>query len=77
MFARRVYPHVRSTLPSSNLISVCSRTFAAATAARSPVRAPVLADITPNDAASFSEKQKEFRESLVAAQKQKEQEEST
>jgi hypothetical protein len=53
-----------------------SRSFAAGAVMKSPARAPALADITPEDAASFNKKQKEFREGLIAAQKQKEQQES-
>lgn len=76
MFSRRVHAHVRSTLPTCSTVTVRSRTFAAAAAVQGQIRPPALADITPDGAASFAEKQKKFREGLVAAQKQKEQEES-
>jgi hypothetical protein len=48
-----------------------------AAAAQGPSRAPTIADITPNSAASFNRRQQEFRDSLVAAQRQKEQQDST
>jgi hypothetical protein len=77
MFTRRAYTSVRGVLPTQATTAVRSRTFAVAAAARSPARAPSLGDITPDSAASFNEKQKSFREGLIAAQKRKEQDEST
>ena len=76
MLSRRAYPHVRSLLSSSNVAIVHSRGFKAAVASQGPSRPPTLADITPNSATSFNEKQKNFREDLINAQKQKEQQES-
>lgn len=76
MLTRRAGASVRGILAPQPAITVRSRAFCAAAATRSPVRAPALADITPDSAASFNEKQKNFRDGLVAAQKQKEQEES-
>jgi hypothetical protein len=77
MFTRRAYTSVRGILPTQTTTAVRSRTFAVAAAVRSPARAPTLGDITPDSAASFNEKQKNFREGLIAAQKRKEQDEST
>jgi cell pole-organizing protein PopZ len=76
MLARRACTHVLNSLPASQVIAVRSRSFTVAAATQSPARAPTLADITPNTAADFNRKQQEFRDSLVAAQKQKEQQES-
>lgn len=76
MLARRVCANVRNTFPAQHPTIAPSRSFAAATAILGPARSPALADITPDSARSFSEKQKEFREGLVTAQKQKEQQES-
>jgi hypothetical protein len=76
MLTRRAFTSVRSALPASNTTPVSSRSFAAFTAAQNPIRAPALADITPEAAAKFSERQNEFREGLINAQKQKEQQES-
>jgi cell pole-organizing protein PopZ len=70
MLARRACARVRTA------VAVQSRPFVAAAAVQSPARAPTLADITPESAASFTEKQKKFRDGLVAAQKQREQQES-
>jgi len=75
MLVRRVYPHVRSFLPSANANVGRSRAFSAVAAAQGPVRAPAMADIRPTDAATFNEKQKKFREGLIAEQKQREQQE--
>lgn len=76
MLARRAYSSVRCVMPASHLITTGSRCFAAGVVTQSSNRAPALADITPNAAASFNKKQKEFRDGLVAAQKQREQQES-
>lgn len=77
MFARRACSSVRSIVPAPRSTAASSRSFVAGAVTQSPNRAPALADITPDAAASFNKKQKEFRESLIAAQKQKEQQEST
>lgn len=76
MLTRRACNNVRGILPTSHPATVSTRSFAAGLTAQSSVRAPALADITPDAAATFNRKQKEFREGLVAAQKQKEQQES-
>lgn len=77
MFTRRACASVRGMLAPQSATTVRSRTFGAAAATQGPLRPPTLADITPDDASSFNEKQKSFRDGLVAAQKRKEQEEST
>jgi hypothetical protein len=77
MFARRACASVRSALSAPHATPASSRSFAAGTALQgSSTRPPTLGDISIADATSFSKKQKEFREGLIAAQKQKEQEES-
>ena len=76
MFARRASSNVRSMLSAPRSIPVGSRSFVAGASLQSSSRAPALADITPDAAASFNKRQKEFRDGLVAAQKQKEQQES-
>jgi hypothetical protein len=76
MLARRACAHALNGLPVSSSLLGRSRAFTATTATPGPARAPTLADITPDGAASFTKKQQEFREGLVAAQKQKEQQES-
>lgn len=76
MLTRRACASVRSALPAKHTTSTRSRAFAGGSATQVPVRGPALADITPESAASFNEKQKEFRDSLIAAQKRKEQQES-
>lgn len=84
MLSRRVCASVRSVrsvrsavpAPHTTTSAANSRSFAALAAAQSQARAPALADITPDGAARFNERQKEFREGLVAAQKKKEQQES-
>jgi len=76
MLTRRVCASVRTGLPAAHLAPVNARSFSAAAAAQSPARAPTLADIAPDSASRFNERQKEFREGLVAAQKQKERQES-
>jgi hypothetical protein len=76
MLARRLYTHALNSLPASHALAVRSRAFSVAAAVQSSSRAPTIADITPNSAASFNRKQQEFRESLVAQQKQREQQES-
>jgi hypothetical protein len=74
MLARRACAHALNSLPVSSALAIRSRSFTAA--AQSQFRAPALADITPDSAASFNKKQQEFREGLAAAQKQREQQES-
>lgn len=74
MFTRRACASVRSALPAQHPTAIHSRSFAAGAALH---RVPALADITPDSAATFTRKQKEFREGLIAAQKKKEQDEST
>lgn len=76
MLTRRSCSNVRGILPISRPAHAHTRFFAAGTASQSSVRVPALADITPDAAASFNRKQKEFREGLIAAQKQREQQES-
>jgi hypothetical protein len=76
MLTRRACASVRGVLSSQTATAVRSRAFTIGAASQSPARAPALADITPDAAASFNEKQKSFRDGLVAAQKRKEQEES-
>ena len=76
MFARRASSNVRSMLSAPRSIPVGSRSFVAGASLQSSPRAPALADITPDAAASFNKRQREFRDGLVAAQKQKEQQES-
>ena len=76
MLARRACANVRSAFPTKHTTVVRSRSFVAGAAMNGPARSPALADITPDNAMSFSEKQKDFRDGLVAAQKQKEQQES-
>ena len=76
MLARRACARALNSFSASQALAVRSRSFAAGAALQSPSRAPALGDITPDGAASFDKKQLEFRESLVAAQKQKEQQES-
>ncbi|KAF1913574.1 hypothetical protein BDU57DRAFT_589221 [Ampelomyces quisqualis] len=75
MLARNTCARVLNSLPASQAFAVRSRSFAAGAAVQSSARTPALGDITPNGAASFNKKQQEFRESLIAAQKQKEQQE--
>ena len=76
MLARRACAQALNGLPASQVLVGRSRSFAAATAAQSPAQAPALADITPDSARSFNKKQQDFRDGLVAAQKQREQQES-
>lgn len=76
MLARRVCASVRSAVPAQHTTAASSRSFAALAAAQGPARAPALAEISPDGAAAFNEKQLEFREGLIAAQKKKEQQES-
>jgi hypothetical protein len=77
MLARRAYSHALHSFPTSYALAIRSRSFSVAAAAQGPSRAPTIADITPNSAASFNRRQQEFRDSLVAAQRQKEQQDST
>jgi hypothetical protein len=77
MFAQRASSNVRRILSAPRSIPVGSRSFVAGASLQSSSRAPALADITPDAAANFNKRQKEFRDGLVAAQKQKEQQEST
>jgi cell pole-organizing protein PopZ len=76
MLARRACASVRNISHAQLTLAVRSKSFTATASAQSPSRAPALADITPSSAASFTEKQREFRDSLITAQKQKEQQES-
>ncbi|KAF1958684.1 NIPSNAP-domain-containing protein [Byssothecium circinans] len=77
MLPRRFCASVRNAVPAHPSSPIAnSRSFAAFAAAQSPARAPALADIKPEDAPAFTERQKEFREGLIAAQKKKEQQES-
>ena len=77
MLTRRVCASVRGGILSPLCATaVRSQAFGTGPPTQSPVRAPTLADITPDSAASFNEKQKSFRDGLAAAQKRKEQEES-
>ncbi|CAN9288714.1 unnamed protein product [Alternaria alternata] len=76
MLTRRVCASVRGGILSPLCATaVRSQAFGTGPPTQSPVRAPTLADITPDSAASFNEKQKSFRDGLAAAQKRKEQEE--
>ena len=77
MLSRRACAGVRSVLSAPHATPASSRFFTAGAALQSSTRPPTLADISTRDAASFAKKQKAFREGLMAAQKQKEQEEST
>jgi hypothetical protein len=77
MLTRSACASVRGILSPQSATVARSRAFAVGAASQSPARAPTLADITPDSAASFNEKQKSFRDGLAAAQKRKEQEEST
>ncbi|KAF2704006.1 NIPSNAP-domain-containing protein [Pleomassaria siparia CBS 279.74] len=74
MLTRRFCAGVCNALPVSPT-AANARAFSVIAATRSSVRAPALADITPDGAAKFSERQKEFREGLIAAQKKREEEE--
>lgn len=76
MLTRRALAGVRSVLSAPQTTVVRSRDFTVSAVAQGSTRPPALADITPTSAASFTQKQKEFRESLITAQKRKEQEES-
>lgn len=77
MLARRVCASVRSVVPAQHApATVQSRSFAALAAAQYPTRTPTLADVPPDGAAAFNERQKDFREGLINAQKKKEQQES-
>ncbi|KAF2727365.1 NIPSNAP-domain-containing protein [Polyplosphaeria fusca] len=76
MLSRRVCAGVRSAVAASHPTPSNARTFAAIAAAQGPARAPSMSDITPDSASTFNERQKEFREGLVSAQKKREQEES-
>ena len=63
----------RLLTPLSSPISLLSRTF---TTSLSHQKTPSLADITPNGAAAFDARQKEYRERTKAAHKAKEQQDS-
>ena len=76
MLARRVGTGLRSALPAQHTAAaVNSRCFTAYAAAQSQ-KAPALANVRPDGAAEFNARQKEYRESLIAAQKEREQRES-
>jgi hypothetical protein len=77
MLSRSTCARALQSFPTSHALATRSRLFSAAVAAQGPSRAPTIADITPDSAASFNRRQQEFRDSLVAAQKQKEQQDST
>jgi cell pole-organizing protein PopZ len=76
MLARRACAHALNCVPASSALAARSRSFTAATATQSQNKAPSLADITPDSAATFNKKQQEFRDGIAAAQKQREQQES-
>lgn len=77
MFTRRACGSVRSAISAqATTKQTATRSFAAFAATQNPVRAPSLADVKPDGAAEFNQRQKEFREGLIAAQKKKEQQES-
>lgn len=76
MLTRRACSNVRGVLPISRSGAVSTRSFTAGAITQGSARAPALADITPDAAEGFTRRQKEFREGLIAAQKQKEQQES-
>lgn len=76
MFARRACLSARSAIASTPAPQAASRPFTALAASQSKIRTPALADITPDSAAKFNERQKEYREGLAAAQKKKDDEES-
>jgi cell pole-organizing protein PopZ len=76
MLTRRVCASVRGILSPPSATVVRSQAFSTGALTQSPARAPTLADITPDGAAVFNQKQKSFRDGLIAAQKRKEQEES-
>ena len=76
MLARNACARALNCLPASQAFAIRSRSFAVSAAVQGSGRAPALGDITPNGAADFNQRQKEFRESLITAQKQKEQQES-
>lgn len=75
MLTRRACASVRGVLPAQAAPATRLRPYTVSAALQGKAWAPSLADITPSDAASFNKKSKEFRQSLVAAQKQKEQDE--
>ncbi|MCJ1431469.1 hypothetical protein MMC27_000822 [Xylographa pallens] len=63
----------RRLLPSPKYPSALLRTFSTSTPYQ---KTPSLADITPNGAAAFDARQKEFRDSVKTAQRAKEQQDS-
>ena len=73
-FVRRGVSTVRST-PFSPSFS--ARAFASSSRQLNPAKAPALADVLPDGGPTFDAKQREFRDKLISAQKQKEQQEST
>lgn len=75
MLARRACLSARNAIASTPAPQAASRPFTALAASQSRIRAPALADLTPDSAAKFNERQKEFRESLAAEQRKKEDEE--
>jgi hypothetical protein len=75
MLARRTCARALNGLSTPQAIATRSQPFSAAASLQGS-RAPSLADITPDSAASFSKKQQEFRDGLITAQKQREQQES-
>jgi hypothetical protein len=76
MLARRVGAGLRSALPAQHTAAaVNSRSFTAYAAAQRQ-KAPALADVKHDGTAEFNARQKEYREGLITAQKEKEQRES-
>ncbi|KAF2792285.1 NIPSNAP-domain-containing protein [Melanomma pulvis-pyrius CBS 109.77] len=75
MLAQRVCAGARAAITVIPPAAASSRAFSALVAARSSARAPALADVTPDGAAKFAERQREFREGLITAQKKQEQQE--
>jgi hypothetical protein len=72
MLSRRACAGLRSAVPAASA-PAHARAFTAFAAAR---RAPSLADVSPDGAAKFSERQQEFRDGLESARRKKEQQES-
>ena len=71
MLARRLVPSGSVSTPFLLL-----RPFTSSSIIRESVHAPSIGDITPDGAETFNARQKEFRENLEAARKQKEQADS-
>ena len=74
-----VYPsraHHSHPSPPHQQYGPSARSFSSIPALRYAARVPSIGDITPNDGAAFDSRQNDFRQSLIAAQKAKEQQES-